>query len=145
MYTIGSFIQARKKLEELVEAAKIEDEMAQKEAREKADKANTSKDEADMMAAERAEKLAVTARKKMINLEEKLKELAKKEEDLKKLTKEGGGTKRGASKSPEKEDETSTVEKKRGKCPKKLKSKDLTNSHSKMSLFQSLQKLIFKK
>ena len=76
MYTIGSFIQARKKLEELVEAAKIEDEMAQKEAREKADKANTSKDEADMMAAERAEKLAVTARKKMINLEEKLKELA---------------------------------------------------------------------
>ena len=76
MYTIGSFIQARKKLEELVEAAKIEDEMAQKEAGEKADKANTSKDEADMMAAERAEKLAVTARKKMINLEEKLKELA---------------------------------------------------------------------
>ena len=129
MYTIGSFIQARKKLEELVEAAKVEDEMAQKEAGEKADKANTSKDEADMMAAERAEKLAVTARKKMINLEEKLKELAKKAEDLKNLTKEGGGTKRGASKSRKKEDETPSVEKKRGKGPKKQKSKDLTNSH----------------
>ena len=77
--------KGRTTLKNLMEEAMVEADRAQKEAEEKAAKANQSKEEADLKLAEKAEKAAASARRKSIGLQRKWEDALKLMEDQKRL------------------------------------------------------------
>ena len=83
-------MKARATLKGLMETAAADADGAQEEAKRAADKANQTRDEGDLKAAEKAEKSAAAARRKAKTLEFKYEESMKRDEELKKLYSNAG-------------------------------------------------------
>ena len=78
--------KARLTLQTLLDTAKADYKAAQDEAVARADRANTTREEVDMKAAEKAEKAAATAKFKMLKLEKKMDETTKAAASLKSIS-----------------------------------------------------------